>query len=66
MAEERKCNDTSCSGDCSSCSKAGNHEIEKAESNVNSNVKKVIGVVSGKSGSVSRRGTGKIDDCGVG
>ena len=50
MAEERKCNDTSCSGDCSSCSKAGNHEIEKAESNVNSNVKKVIGVVSGKGG----------------
>lgn len=50
MAEERKCNDTSCNGDCSSCSKAGNHEIEKAESNVNSNVKKVIGVVSGKGG----------------
>ena len=50
MAEERKCNDTSCSGDCSSCSKAGNQEIEKAESNVNSNVKKVIGVVSGKGG----------------
>ena len=50
MSEERKCNDTSCSGDCSSCSKAGSHEIEKAASNVNSNVKKVIGVVSGKGG----------------
>ena len=50
MAEERKCNDTSCSGDCSSCSKAGSHEIEKAATNVNSKVKKVIGVVSGKGG----------------
>lgn len=50
MAEERKCNDTSCSGDCSSCSKAGNHEIEKAQLGVNSSVKKVIGVVSGKGG----------------
>lgn len=50
MAEERKCNDTTCSGDCSSCSKAGSQEIEKAETNVNSNVKKVIGVVSGKGG----------------
>ena len=27
MAEERKCNDTTCSGDCSSCSKAGSSEI---------------------------------------
>ncbi len=50
MAEERKCNDTSCSGDCSSCSKAGSTKPQKAESNVNSNVKKVIGVVSGKGG----------------
>ncbi len=50
MAEERKCNDTACSGDCSSCSKAGSHEIEKAQLGVNSNVKKVIGVVSGKGG----------------
>ena len=50
MSEERKCNDTSCSGDCSSCSKAGSHEIEKAALGVNSSVKKVIGVVSGKGG----------------
>ncbi len=50
MSEERKCNDTSCTGDCSSCSKAGSSEIEKAATNVNSNVKKVIGVVSGKGG----------------
>ena len=50
MAEERKCNDTTCSGDCSSCSKAGSSEIEKTAPNVNSNVKKVIGVVSGKGG----------------
>ncbi len=49
MSEERKCNDTSCSGDCSSCGKA-HSEPEKAETNVNSNVKKVIGVVSGKGG----------------
>ena len=50
MANDRKCNDTSCSGDCSSCSKAGSHEIEKAALGVNSSVKKVIGVVSGKGG----------------
>ena len=50
MSEERKCNDTSCNGDCSSCSKASASAPEKAEANVNSNVKKVIGVVSGKGG----------------
>ena len=50
MSEERKCNDTSCSGNCSSCAKAGSHEIEKAPLGVNSKVKKVIGVVSGKGG----------------
>ena len=53
MAEERKCNETSCTGDCGSCAKAheGGHSApEKAAGNVNSNVKKVIGVVSGKGG----------------
>ena len=51
MAEERKCNDTSCSGDCSSCSKAHEHAgIEKEKGNAYSNVKKRIGIVSGKGG----------------
>lgn len=50
MSEERKCNDTSCSGDCSSCSKAQDSKPAVAECNVNSNIKKVIGVVSGKGG----------------
>ena len=49
MAEERKCNEQGCNGDCSSCSKAGGG-IPKEPGNQYSNVKKVIGVVSGKGG----------------
>ena len=51
MSEDRKCGETSCDGNCSSCSKAGEHTaIEKAKLNESSSVKKVIGVVSGKGG----------------
>lgn len=51
MSSDRKCNETSCSGDCSNCSKAGEHKApEKAKLNEHSKVKKVIGVVSGKGG----------------
>ena len=50
MAEERKCNETSCDGNCSSCGKASSHEIQKTAQNDYSNIKKVIGVVSGKGG----------------
>lgn len=53
MAEERKCNDSSCTGDCSSCAsakKAQEQESFAAELNSYSKVKHVIGVVSGKGG----------------
>ena len=53
MSEERKCNETSCDGNCSSCGKAGgcgSAKPQKSPLNENSNVKKVIGVVSGKGG----------------
>ncbi len=51
MAEERKCNDTSCTGDCSSCASAKKEqESFAAELNSYSKVKHVIGVVSGKGG----------------
>ena len=52
MADERKCNETGCSGDCGSCSKAGEHSAEdfRAKLNEHSNVKHVIGIVSGKGG----------------
>ncbi len=51
MAEERKCNDTGCTGDCSSCSKAHEEQQDFTEKlNKYSNVKHVIGVVSGKGG----------------
>ncbi len=51
MAEERKCNDTGCTGDCSSCSKAHNEQHDFREKlNEHSSVKHVIGVVSGKGG----------------
>ena len=51
MAEERKCNDTSCTGDCSTC-KSANKEPESLLAKLNdySSVKHVIGVVSGKGG----------------
>ena len=58
MAEERKCSEQGCSGDCSSCSKAGGG-IPKEPGNQYSNVKKVIGVVSGKGG------VGKSLVCGM-
>lgn len=52
MVEERKCSDSGCTGNCSSCSKA--HAEEKhdfrEELNKFSSVKHVIGVVSGKGG----------------
>lgn len=51
MSEERKCNSTSCNGDCSSCASAQKApESLLAPLNEYSTVKKVIGVVSGKGG----------------
>ncbi|MBE6781342.1 MAG: Mrp/NBP35 family ATP-binding protein [Ruminococcaceae bacterium] len=50
MAEERKCSETGCDGNCGSCSKAGSSKPQKEALNKNSSVKKVIGVVSGKGG----------------
>ncbi len=52
MAEERKCNDTSCTGDCSNCASAKQHKPEDflAKLNEHSSVKHIIGVVSGKGG----------------
>ncbi|MBE6766580.1 MAG: Mrp/NBP35 family ATP-binding protein [Ruminococcaceae bacterium] len=58
MAEERKCNQEGCSGDCSSCSKADGG-IPKEPGNQYSTVKKVIGIVSGKGG------VGKSLVCGM-
>ena len=51
MAEERYCNDTSCTGDCCTC-KSANKEPESLLAKLNdySSVKHVIGVVSGKGG----------------
>ena len=40
----------SCSGSCSSCSQKGSCAIEKLTTNKKSNIKKVIGVISGKGG----------------
>ncbi len=51
MAEERKCNETSCNGDCSNCASANKQPETLIEPlNEYSTVKKVIGVVSGKGG----------------
>lgn len=52
MPEERKCNEQGCNGDCSNCASAKSHEPEDFSAKLNqfSNVKKVIGVVSGKGG----------------
>lgn len=58
MSEERKCNEQGCNGDCSSCSKAEGG-IPKEAGNQYSNVKKVIGIVSGKGG------VGKSLVCGM-
>ena len=49
MSEERKCSETGCSGDCSSCSKAPQESLVKPV-NEFSKIKHVIGVVSGKGG----------------
>ena len=52
MAEERKCSETGCSGDCGSCSKATEHAADdfSAKLNEHSRVRQGIGVVSGKGG----------------
>ncbi len=51
MSEERKCNDTSCNGDCSSCASAKKAPQSLLEPlNEYSSIKNVIGVVSGKGG----------------
>ena len=51
MQEERKCNQTGCNGDCSSCASANKQPESLLEPlNEYSTVKKVIGVVSGKGG----------------
>ena len=52
MSEERKCDQSGCTGDCSSCPSANGAapEITTEPQNAQSNIKKVIGVVSGKGG----------------
>ena len=52
MAEEKMCSKEGCTGDCSSCGSAhgASPEITKEPQNAQSNIKKVIGVVSGKGG----------------
>lgn len=47
---ERECENTSCNGDCNSCSGKNEPESLLAPLNQYSSVKKVIGVVSGKGG----------------
>ncbi len=48
---DRKCNETSCSGDCSNCASAKKEPTSLiAPQNEFSNIKRVIGVVSGKGG----------------
>ena len=51
MAEERKCNNTSCGGDCANCASAKKEKQSLLEpTNELNTIKKVIGVVSGKGG----------------
>lgn len=52
MAEERKCNESGCTGDCSTCASAKNEQPVDftAKLNEHSSVKRVVGVVSGKGG----------------
>ncbi len=51
MQEDRKCNQTGCDGNCSSCASANKQPESLLEPlNEYSTVKKVIGVVSGKGG----------------
>ncbi len=48
---DRKCNETSCNGDCSNCASAKKDATSLiAQTNEFSNIKRVIGVVSGKGG----------------
>ena len=49
MSEEKKCNETGCDGNCSSCAKAPKENLIKPV-NEFSKIKNVIGVVSGKGG----------------
>ena len=51
MADERKCNNTSCGGDCANCASAKKEKQSLIEpTNELNTIKKVIGVVSGKGG----------------
>lgn len=51
MAEERKCDKSGCTGDCSSCASAKGQPTSLLEpKNEYSNIKKVVAVVSGKGG----------------
>lgn len=51
MAEERKCNSTSCNGNCATCKSAKKEQNTLIEpTNEFNNIKKVIGIVSGKGG----------------
>lgn len=51
MAEDRKCDKSGCTGNCSTCTSAKNEPTSLLEpKNEYSNIKKVIGVVSGKGG----------------
>ena len=51
LADERKCNNTSCGGDCANCASAKKEKQSLIEpTNELNTIKKVIGVVSGKGG----------------
>ena len=51
MAEERKCSESGCSGNCEGCAKAPHTKADFLEpANPGSAVKRIIGVVSGKGG----------------
>ena len=52
MAEERMCNETGCTGDCSTCASAKDNQPEDMHEELNrySSVKHVIGIGSGKGG----------------
>ncbi len=51
MVEDRKCDKSGCTGNCSTCASAKNEPTSLLEpKNEYSNIKKVIGIVSGKGG----------------
>lgn len=52
MADQKKCEKTSCSGNCESCAEAGAERVNDFREQLNSysSVKHVIGIVSGKGG----------------